>query len=192
MLWPIVLPFQITFCVLMAVVASVTVLSPLAGIKRKTTFIATSAMACVAFVPSCSGIMSFIDARRFGVFQYAAFEDVKDSRIERFLPPAARNITLEKSALGHRARYTIEEPGLQAYVDDLWRKYGQYSAVPRSALGDGTTVTDEAFKHNFAGLDWAPMKTAITFHSPVEDDGGGATYYFDRASGVAYHRAGYW
>jgi hypothetical protein len=36
------------------------------------------------------------------------------------------------------------------------------------------------------------LKEAIRFYSPTEGDGGGATYFFDPASGTAYHRAGYW
>lgn len=192
MLWPIVLPFQITLCALTAFVALSTALAPLAKMKRGTAFFATTAMSIIVFIPCCSGSMSLIDARRFGIFHYAAFDDVNDFRVERFLPPTAQNITLEKSAMGHRARYAIKQRDLQNYVDRLWREYGQLSAVPRGQVADGTLAKYESFEHHFTDLDWPPMTRALTFQSPIEADGGGATYYFDQASSVAYHRAGYW
>lgn len=44
----------------------------------------------------------------------------------------------------------------------------------------------------FADLKWPALKNPIEFHSPIENDGGGATYYFDATTDTAYHRAGYW
>ena len=120
------------------------------------------------------------------------YDQVQDFRIERFLPPAALNITLEKTFIGHRAKYKISESELKAYVDGLWDTYGKYSAVLRSNLNDGEPVKTEEIEPNFRGLNWPSMDNAVKYHSPVERDGGGATYYFEPTTGVTYHRAGYW
>lgn len=192
MLWPLVLPLKITFWCFAWLVATVTLLAPLFKWKRGTAFLASFVLAAVAFIPSCTAVMSVIDQRRFGAFHYTSFAEVNDLRVERYLPPQASDITLDKYAMGHRAKYSISEADLRAYVDGLWRRYGEYSAIPRDELDDGATVKYEEFRHWFAGLDWPPIELAIVCRSPVERDGGGATYYFDPEAGVAYHHAGYW
>lgn len=192
MLWPIVLPAKITFWVLSGLVAIIVTISPVFGLKRGMAALVAGILACVVFIPSCTAVMSIVDARRFGVFHYDTYAEVDDFRIERFLPPGARDITLDKFSMGHRARYSISESELRAYVDGLWQQYGEYSAIPRDELNDGSAVTYDDFGSWFDGLDWEPMETAIQFRSPVEEDGGGATYLFDVESEVVYHGAGYW
>ncbi len=149
-------------------------------------------LAFVAFIPSCTAIMSALDARRFGVFQYATYGDVQDFRIYRYLPDPARSITLEKTAMGHRAKYSITEAEMRGFIDRLWQEYGKGSAVPRENLGEGEAIKPDEMERLFGDLGWPPLEQAIRFHSPVESDGGGAEYFLDTASGTAYHRAGYW
>ncbi len=192
MLWPIVLPFKIAFWSLAGLVALVTVFSPAFKWKRGKVFLISSILACVAFIPSCTGIMTIIDARRFGVFQYDVYADVNDFQIERYLPTSARNITLDKFAMGHRAKYSIPEADFMEYINGLWNEYGEYSAISRDELSEGAQVTADAFEHEYGDLDWPPLENALEYHSPVQGDGGGATYFFDRDSGTVYHRAGYW
>jgi len=192
MLWPLILPAQITFWLLLAVVASLTALAPRVNWKRGHAFNISLVVALLAFVPSCTGVMTILDAQRFGIFQYSSFTDIHDLRIQRFLPTQAQSIELEKYAWGHRAKYSITQSELTQILDGLWHKYGPSSATPRDKLDDGKTVTDESFKHVFHGLDWLLPPEAIEFRSPVERDGGGATYFFDPKTETAYHRAGYW
>lgn len=192
MLWPLELPVKITFWLLIAIVLLATIVSVKLKWSQRRTFVIASLAAIIGFIPSCSIVMRIVDARRFGVFEYASYSEVQDFRIERFLPPAAKNITLEKTSVGHRAKYSISESELKSYVDGLWVAYGNYSAVPRSNLKDGETVKSEEIETDFQGLNWPRMKAAVKFHSPVERDGGGATYFFDPTSGVTYHRVGYW
>ena len=136
--------------------------------------------------------MSILDSQRFGTFEYASFSDVKDFRIERYLPTQATDITLNKYASGHRAKYSISQTELTDYLDELWNQYGEYSAVPRNQLNDGAEVSADLYASTFDDLGWSPLGNAIQFHSPVQADGGGATYYFDSSAGTTYHRAGYW
>ncbi len=192
MLWPIILPIQLTSLFMVFVIVTVTVIAAAKKWKPGLAFVLASTVAIIAFVPSCNGIMSYLDARRFGVFQCATYDDVRDFRVERYLPTAAKAITLEKKAMGHRAKYSITETELREYVDQLWNKSGHLSAVPRGGSTKLETAHADEIELWFQGLGWPVLKNAIRFGSPTEADGGGATYYFDPDSGTAYHRAGYW
>ena len=192
MLWPIVLPAQITLAIMTTFVVAATIVAALLRTKPGIVFWFCSAIAFVAFIPSCAGLMSVLDSRRFGVFRYASYKDVQDFRIERYLPPAATRITLEKTPTGHRAKYTIPEADLRAYLNQLWTAYGKASAVSRDELSDGTPATAEEMRTEFDGLGWPPLQNALKYHSPVEPDGGGATYYVDPTTNTVCHRAGYW
>ncbi|TWU39581.1 hypothetical protein [Novipirellula artificiosorum] len=192
MLWPLVLPFKITFWLLTGFVAIATLAAYVFKRNLGKTFLISSVLACLAFIPVCSGIMSFMDATRFGVFYYDDFAEVKDLRVERYLPPAARVITLDKFAMGHRAKYTISETELRDYLDQLWLETDGRSAIPREELEDGDAATYDEFDYRFEGLDWPPLERAFEFHSPVQRDGGGANYFFDPTSNTVYQQAGYW
>lgn len=134
MLWPIVLPFAITACVLLTLVF----VAPVVKWRRVPTSIGMTLLSLIAFVPSCTGIMRILDADRFGVIEYASFDNVDDFRVERYLPPPATNITVDKYAQGFRARFTISQSQLDAYLDDVWRKYGDRG--PTAGNGAGFTI----------------------------------------------------
>jgi hypothetical protein len=192
MLWPLELPVRVAFWILVAFVLMATLCSGRWKWKPGKTFMTASLLAVIGFIPSCTLVMKIIDGRRFGIFEYDSYEQVQDFRIERYLPPAARNITLEKTYVGHRAKYTISESELKSYVDGLWAATGESSVISRSDLEDGGSAQGEETKSAFQGLDWPRIREAIRFCSPVESDGGGAKYFFDRTTGIAYHRGSYW
>jgi len=192
MFWPLVLPLQITISLLLALVALSTALAPIMKWKRGKVFRMSLAFACLALIPSCMGLMALIDSRRFGTFQYASGSEVNDPRVERFLPAKAKNISLKTLPGGHFAKYVISKADLMAYLDELWDKDGPHSAIARDQLQDGEPVAADSIDHAFADLKWPPLKQPIVFHSPVESDWGGATYYFDATTDTVYHRAGYW
>lgn len=152
MLWPIVLPVQLTFGIMVAMIAISTLLAVAFKWKPIRVFVGSIALAFVAFFPSCTGIMSVLDARRFGVFQYATYGDVRDFRIYRYLPDSARSIILEKTAMGHRARYSISEPEMRDYIDRLWRECGEGSAIARTDLAEGEIVKPDEIEHQFREL----------------------------------------
>ena len=176
MLWPLVLPFQITCGVLAGAVALATLFAPTIGRRRLKAFVVGSAVACLAFMPSCMGVMKVLDAQRFGEFHHDTYDQVRDSRVERYLPPAARDITLRKHAQGHWAQYKITEEGLVDYIDECWEQHGAHSWTPRHEFNEKRD----------------PAADKIELHSPDQADGGGASYTFDRTSGIATQQAGYW
>lgn len=193
MFWPVVLPFQITCAVLFTAVILLTLFASPRTWGRDKTFFLFSALAFVAFVPACTGIMSLVDSVRFGDFQYSSYSDIPDWRSQRYLPELAIAIQMRKHANGYFARYKMPNAEFKAYLEDQWKKYGQHSAVERNGFMDeGKPVDAESFNMTFAELGWNCPPGAIVYYSPSEADGGGATYYVDAAAGLVYQRTGFW
>jgi hypothetical protein len=137
--------------------------------------------------------MMAVDAVRFGDFMYASYSDIPDFRSQRYLPENAIDISMRKHANGYYARYKISTDEFNLYLDDLWQKYGQYSAVERGGFFDeGKPVDAESFRMTFGNLGWECPSEAIVYYSPREGDGGGATYYVDSDSGLVFQRTGFW
>jgi hypothetical protein len=193
MLWPVILPFQITCAVLLVVVVAFTAFATPKTWSRVTAFILYTGIAFLAFIPSCTGIMLAVDAVRFGDFHYATYDDIPDFRSKRYLPQAATDIQMNKHASGFRARYTIRADVFAAYLDDLWRTHEEHSPVQRGGISDeGNPVNLESFNHRFGDLGWKCPSNAVVHHSPGEGDGGGATYYVDADAGLVFQITGFW
>ena len=190
MLWPIVLPFKITFWVLASLLAAAVLAAPLLNRQRSRVFLWGFPMALMAFVPSCSIVMSVLDRSRFGVFDYNTFAEVQDIRVETYLPPTARDITLEKAAQGFRARYQVEPDSLEDWFDQMWSKYGEQSVSEQQTPTFGT-MSQEQFELEFSGLGWPRPDEVTTFEGPVAGDGAGFTIWYDAETGMAYERGYY-
>lgn len=191
MLWPIVLPFLITVCIISGLIAVVTVLAPRGVWRRASVFCVASGLGVLGFVPACTCVMHVLDAKRFGVFTYATFDEVNDFRVERYLPPAAQGITLDKRAQGFRARYTINETELLSYLDELWDKYGEHSLEGRQERPTPSIVRNS---HGvwYEDLGWPSLDDAIEYRSPSARNGAGFFVWYSRKERIAYQRAGYW
>ena len=192
MLWPIVLPFKITFWGLTGFVATVALVSPWFKWRRGKAILVSTLVAFIAFLPVCAGVGAIVDSKRFGVFQYETYAEIRDFRVERYLPPTARDITIDKYAMGYRAKYKTTLVELTAYLDALWAEANDRSAVARAELEDGKLTPRDHYDYSFDGLNWTMPETAIHFHSPVQSDGGGADYYFDSDTETVLQLAGYW
>lgn len=192
MLWPLVLPFKITICLLILFVTLSTAFVPVAKWKRSKTFRISLAFGCIAFIPSCNAIMAILDSQRFGTFQFSSASVVNDFRVERWLPPNAVNITLQKHANGYCAKYSISKANLQSYLDALWNEFGQLSATPPQHRRNGEAVSGEISHPALADTNWPALRNPIEFDSPRERDGGGATYYFDATTDTVHQIAVYW
>jgi hypothetical protein len=192
MLWPIVLPFQITSCVLLTLIVIATLAAPLAKWKRLPTFFGVLLLSLVAFIPSCAGIMNIVDAKRFGVFNYRTFQEVNDFRVERYLPPAARDITVDKYAQGFRARFTIKQSELDAYLDEVWSLHGERSVVKRGEMSAMKLVDKESHELRFGDLGWAYLDDATEIYGPTAGNGAGFSVWYSPSQGIAYQRGGYW
>lgn len=193
MLWPLILPFKITFWVLTVAVIAVTALVPLKEWKRSRLFLISLGTAIAVSLPIFIGVTYVVDQFRFGDFEFETFDDINDFRAERYLPPSATRIRMQKYANRYRARYLISDADFHTFLEHLWDEYGESSAVQREELsGDQTSVFYDVLEREFSDLGWKPLKNAVQYHGPVEPDGGGTTYYFDSEAGVAYQRTCYW
>lgn len=192
MLWPIVLPFKITVCVLLALIVLATLAAPLVKWRRTQTLIGVTLLSLVAFIPSCAGIMQILDSSRFGVFNCAAFNDVKDFRVERYLPPAATNITIDKYPQGFRARFTISQSQLDAYLDEVWRSYGDQSVVERGEMSAMAIVDAKSHDLYYGDLGWPHLNDATEVYGPTAGNGAGFSVWFSPSEGIAYQRGSYW
>ncbi len=193
MFQPILLPFFLTIVLMAALVAAATFCAPRLKMRREAAFNLATLLALVAFIPACAGIGFAVDKFRFGTFAYAKFEDVNDYRVEQFLPPAARDITVHKYASGFVAKYRIAEPELRAFLDELWAKHGDQSDLKRSDFATDSTLDEQLHAVHFGREHGRPFVPGMKHHqSPVAPTGAGCTLWYSAAEGIAYSRATYW
>ncbi|TWU22966.1 hypothetical protein Pla52o_24990 [Novipirellula galeiformis] len=136
--------------------------------------------------------MEVLDTKRFGVFDYETFDEVDDFRVERYLPPDATNITVDKYAQGFRARFKISQTNLDAYLDQVWRSYGDQSVVERGEMSAMRVVDEESHDLYYGDLGWAHLGDATEVYGPMARNGAGFTVWFSPSKGIAYQRGSYW
>ncbi|MEM9368917.1 MAG: hypothetical protein AAGD07_23240 [Planctomycetota bacterium] len=192
MFWPVVLPFQVTLGVLCVLIAIATIAAPLLKWRRAPTLVVVSLLSLVAFVPSCAGVMAVLDANRFGVFEYETFHDVDDFRVERFLPPVARSITVDKYAQGFRPRFTISQSELDEYLESVWRSYVDQSVVQRGQVFTMDPVDEKSNQIHYGDLGWPHLEEATEDYGPVARNGAGFSIWYSPSKGIAYQRGSYW
>lgn len=192
MFWPIVLPFQITICIMTFFVLGISLFAYVRKRKFWKSFFISSAISCVVFIPSCALIATILDTQRFGIFEYASFDETNDFRIQRYLPPNARDITVHKFASGHRARYTIEEEELRAFLDTLWVFRGERS--PDSKEKSATTLQSRRMRFGGFSQILAGQIQVMLFDwpAPLQPTEPVPPIFYCRSSQTAYHYAGYW
>lgn len=192
MLWPLELPVKITIGLTITIIILATIVAVMCKRNPLGVFLTSTAVSIVAFVPSCSAIMTVVDSLRFGEFEYQSPAEMDDKRAERYLPLQAQEITIHKMANGFRAKYRISEEELRKFVDGLWDRYSEDSAVKQSEFLYGSKVKPDEVDAAFSEMGWGRLERPIQYSSPVEADGGSSTFYFDRATDMVYQTAGYW
>lgn len=193
MFWPLQLPFLLTVTLMAALLATATYHAPRLKTSRARALTLGALLALLAFIPACSGIGFVVDRFRFGAFSYADFADVNDFRVQRFLPPAARDITVKKHASGFIAKYRIYEPELSAFLDELWAQHGAQSSLQRNELSPGAASDEQQHQVNFdSQVNW-PFIPGMKIHpGPVAPTGASFTIWYSAGAGIAYQRAAYW
>lgn len=140
-------------------------------------------------------------------FQSAA--EITDPRITRYLPPGATEISLFSERAGHQASYKISAKAFDEFLVAVWDRYrADQSAAPESwvAYSEEDIAKERAgspvgryepkvHAAEIAGdkpMAWEPLENAVSYSGPRKMSAAGATYYYDREAGLAYHNAGYW
>lgn len=95
-------------------------------------------------------------------------------------PPAARDITLQRDFLDHRALYTISTTDLEGFLLQRFGEVVEADPLPPSRLGEG-----------IGELGWkvTPGSTSYDTWTP----NGAATYFYhDPATGLTYQESAHW
>lgn len=191
MFWPLVLPFQITVVLMIALLFGAIWL----GIRKKwhssSTTIAAFCLPPLMFIPSCVGTSYIVDYFRFGTFQYADFESIQDFRIERYMPPSATDITVFKhfSGNGYRARFTITQQDFDAWHNGMWERHGEHS-VMKLPEDDGTVASDPgSFQRWFGEFNWSLPRDSVEYQGPVAGNGAHYTIDYSPSEQVAFLRS---
>jgi len=192
MLWPIVLPFKLTVVALCTLTLLATSVAAIRGRRIGRTFLFSAVGSLLAFVPCCVVISSVLDRYRFGTFQHSNFADVDDFRVERYLPPAARDITLNKQASRFRAKFRIERSELDDYLDEVWALYGDRSVATRGELTKSDPTDPETHRLHFGDLGWPMLPDAFEQHGPMAGNGAGFSIWYSPQTGIAYQSGYYW
>ena len=192
MLWPCILPAEITFVLLAVLIAAAAVLAPRFRATRGGTLALSTLTAVLVFIPSCTVVMNVLDRCRFGVFSYADFAAVHDFRVERFLPESATEITVDKYPQGYRARFRISQRALDKWFDQVWQEYGSFSSTTRVPVDPRRKVEREYVESRFEKLNLPIPADLVEYEGPRAANGAGFTLWYSVSESVAFQHAGYW
>lgn len=194
MLWPFVLPFQITIVLMIVLFIGVLWVGERRQWQPRNRITAAICVPPLLFIPSCAATSYVVDYFRFGMFHYENFDAIDDFRIERYMPPAAADITVFKhySGNGYRARFTITQQDFDAWHNDFWDRYGEYSNVDRPE-NDGKALSNpEDFQRWFGEFNWSLPDDSVQYQSPVAGNGAHYTIDYSPSQQIACLRSCYW
>ena len=144
-----------------------------------------------------------------GMHRFQKGSEISDPRIMRYLPAEATDIRLISDRNGHIAHYRISAEAFDKFLAEVWKRYQEeraaqpklwedYSKEDIAAARKGSPVgryeprvrsTEIIFDKPIV---WEPLENATNYEGPRRRSAAGATYYFDRETGIACHEAGYW
>lgn len=183
MFWSSVLPFQIT-CVLMFVAS---ILAAEYVQRRKLSQgkygCLILLLAAVGFIPSCMAVDAALAPFRFGTFNYATSNELKDERIRYSFPDNAREITVFKRRNGYAARFQID----QADLDSWYEEFISTSTSEYSSDYPGQPPKPAALEDVSEDGMLQPIRKEVTgewihYNGPHAADGGGFEIWYNPAS----------
>lgn len=144
-----------------------------------------------------------------GLHRIAKGSEITDPRIMRYLPAEATDIKLISDRSGHIAHYRISCEAFDKFFEGVWERYRKdRAAEPKRWVDHSEEEITEALKGSPYGryepvvqsaemifdktIVWEPLDNATSYDGPRRSSAAGATYYFDRESGIAFQEAGYW
>ena len=144
-----------------------------------------------------------------GMHRVQKGSEISDSRIMRYLPAEATDIRLISDRNGHMAHYRISAEAFDTFLAKVWERYRkERAAEPKRWVDYSEESIIAALKGSPVGryepkvrsteiifdkpIVWEPLENATSYEGPRRRSAAGATYYFDRETGIACHDAGYW
>lgn len=193
MLWPYLLPVKTTFLAITCLVFLATLVALLLKRRAYPVFLVSLVAGMVLFVPSCAVVKHFVDAQRFGIFQYTTGSEITDDHIGAWIPKAAKNVTVDQQSTGFRAKYEIPPDELKAFLDQQWERYGEYATTMREDVVSSIEIDEESMDIFFGEeLNWPALGEAYQYDSPTASNGAGFVIWYSPTKQIAYQRAGYW
>jgi hypothetical protein len=206
MFWTIVAPFFTTCALAVVAVVAATTLAPRWRARRERACLATTALAIVLFVPSCLAIELGMNTLRFGVFRYESGRDIGDWRVERYMPGAAREITLMKYPAGFDAEFHIARADLEGWLDEQWALHrasadANFHGAAPPIRGEPRPIEPDMIDLHLPGRpdgglvlseEWPRVTDAIEFEGPRKPNGAGVTFLYSPSRELCFARAGYW
>jgi hypothetical protein len=192
MFWSLILPLQLTVGIFVVLTVLATIAGPKFGASRTLVLFSSLLLSFLLFIPSCAVVVSIVDHYRFGVFKFADSTIMGDQRVQRLLPDAATDITIDKQMHGFRAKFKIDNESLDQWFNQHWDQFGGSSVSPRDRTQIEKLVDQDHFALRYADLGWTAPQRAIEYAGPVADNGAGFVILFDKERGVCYEQCGYW
>ena len=144
-----------------------------------------------------------------GMHRFQRGSEISDPRIMRYLPVEATDIRLISDRNGHMVHYRISAEAFDTFLAEVWERYREECAArPKSWVHYSKEEITAARKGSRVGryeprarsteinfdkpIVWEPLENATRYEGPHKRSAAGATYYFDRETGIACHDAGYW
>ena len=194
MFWPLILPFQITLVLMIPLFIIVLLIGSRWKMPTLTRVYAAICLPLALFIPSCAAVSYVVDYYRFGLFHYDSFDAINDFRIERYMPPAATDITVFKhyGGNGYRARFTINPKDFEDWHNDFWVAYGKFSNFQRDN-DDGLVASDtNGFQYLFGEFKCSMPSDSVQYHSPIAANGSHYTVHFSPSQQIAFLTGCYW
>ena len=191
MFWAAVDPVRYAFILLCSTVVLTTVFAPKLGWKRIKTFFLSAFCTLFLIFPVAFGIAKIMDPLRFGIFHYQNHAAISSQKIARWLPPAAKDITVNQTMGGFEAKYSIGHNEMKDWLDRHWVERGSRAVESREEAKSEDTYyfIDEK---SAAKLGWT-FPVDVSIHpGPRGTNYAGFTIWFSEAEGIAFHDAGYW
>ena len=186
---PAILPIQITFFVLLAVV----IVLPL-FIRRFTKHpIAISVLAClIGGLPVLFAVGAVVDSFRYGEFAHENASELNDGYVE--LPHNSTNIVLHKYASGHELKFKTDAESLSNWMSEWVNDMSQYAAdVAPFELDDSLSdYAETEFLNRFGDHGWAYPSDAVVYRGWRSGRGGGFDVWFSENEQTAYISGSYW
>jgi hypothetical protein len=144
-----------------------------------------------------------------GMHRVQKGSEISDSRIMRYLPAEATDIRLISDRNGHMVHYRISAEAFDTFLAKVWERYRkERAAEPKRWVDYSEESIIAALKGSPVGryepkarsteiifdnpIVWESLENATSYEGPRRRSAAGATYYFDRETGIACHDAGYW
>jgi hypothetical protein len=144
-----------------------------------------------------------------GMHRFQKGSEISDPRIMRYLPAEATDIRLISDRNGHIAHYRISAEAFDTFLAKVWERYRkERAAEPKRWVDYSEESITAALKGSPVGryeprvrsteiifdkpIVWEPLENATSYEGPRRRSAAGATYYFDRETGIACQDAGYW